>query len=214
MSDFRFDFFAEGSPTRKLLRFGTDSPRCSTCPCTDARILCRVKRPGNAAVILCRSCNAKRKSPSAKVTARKVKRFEDAGYYKAVCVVCSDPNVQVLELDHMANETNSSFVEPLCANHHAIKSHVAESGPMAVVRLRDPNRTALALEAAFDFGLATILGMMAVSDGSENASRAVFFAAIALALVAWGLWNIAADEHFKNVLGPAYDRAIPAEIPR
>lgn len=213
MSDFRFDFFAEEGPTRKLLRFGTDAPRCSKCPCTDTRVLCRVKRPGKADVILCRSCNAKGKSPSAKATARKVKRFEDAGYYKAVCVVCSDPNVQVLELDHMANKANSALSEPLCANHHAIKSHVAESGLMAVLRLRDPDRTALALEAAFDFGLATILGMMA-ADGSENASRAVFFAAIALALVAWGLWNIAADEHFKNVLGPAYDRAIPAEIPR
>jgi hypothetical protein len=214
MSDFRFDFFAEESLTRKLLRFGTDSPRCAECPCTDTRILCRVERPGKADAILCPSCNARRKSPSAKATARKVKRFEDAGYYKAVCVVCSNPNVQVLELDHMANKTNSGLVEPLCANHHAIKSHVGESGPMEVLRLRDPDRTALALEAAFDFGLAVILGLMAVSDGTENASRAVFFGAVALALVAWGIWNLEADTHFKNVLGPAYDRAIPAEIPR
>jgi hypothetical protein len=214
MSDFRFDFFAEEIATRKLLRFGTDAPQCAECPSTDTRVLCRVKRPGKADVILCRSCNAKRKSPSAKAAARKVKRFEDTGYYRVVCVVCSDPNVQVLELDHMANEANSALSEPLCANHHAIKSNMAESGPMAALRLRDPDRTALAFEAAFDFGLATILGMMAVSDGNENASRAMFFAAVALALVAWGLWNLAADSHFKNVLGPAYDRAIPAEIPR
>jgi hypothetical protein len=214
MSDFRFDFFGEESPTKKLLRFGTDAPQCVDCHSPDTRILCRVKRPGKADLILCRSCNARRKSPSAKATARKAKRFEDAGYYKVVCVICSDPNVQVLELDHMANETNSGLVEPLCANHHAIKSHVAESGPMVVLRLRDPDRTALALEAAFDFGLATILGMMAASDGTENASRAGFFAIVALALVAWGFWNLAADAHFKNVLGPAYDRAIPAEIPR
>jgi hypothetical protein len=70
------------------------------------------------------------------------------------------------------------------------------------------------LEAAFDLGLAFILIMMAVADGAENTSRAVMLAAAALALVAWGVWNLAADEHFKNVLGPAYDRAIPAEIPR
>jgi hypothetical protein len=214
MSDSRFVLFSEESPTKKLLRFGTDAPQCADCPSTDTRTLCRIVRPGKGDLILCRSCNAERKSPSAKATARKVKRFEDAGYYKAVCVICSDSNVQVLELDHMANETNSGLVEPLCANHHAIKSHVAESGPMEVLRLRDPDRTALALEAAFDFGLATILGMMAVSDGNENASRAVFFAAVALALVAWGLWNLAADDHFKNVLGPGYDRAIPAQIPR
>jgi uncharacterized membrane protein YiaA len=196
------------------LRFGTDAPQCAGCSSTDTRTLCRVKRPGKADLILCSSCNAKRKPPSTKATARKLKRFEDAGYYEAVCVICSDSNVQVLELDHMANKINSGFSEPLCANHHAIKSHMAESGPMAALRLQDPDRTALALEAAFDFGLATILGMMAVSDGSENASRAVFFAVVALALVAWGLWNLAADTHFKNVLGPAYDRAIPAEIPR
>jgi uncharacterized membrane protein YiaA len=214
MNDFRFDFFYEEGSTKKLLRFGTDAPRCAKCPSTDTRTLCRVKQAGKAELILCRNCNAKRKAPSAKATARKVKRLEDAGYYEAVCVICSDPNVQILELDHMGNEANSALSEPLCANHHAIKSYMAESGPMAALRLRDPDRTALALEAAFDFGLATILGMMAISDGTDSASRAVFFAAVALALVAWGLWNLSADTHFKNVLGPAYDRAIPAEIPR
>ena len=85
---------------------------------------------------------------------------------------------------------------------------------MAPLRFRDPDRTALALEAVFDFGLAAILGMMAASDGAENASRGGFFAAVALLLVAWGLWNVAADSHFKNALGPSYDLAIPAEIPR
>jgi hypothetical protein len=214
MSDFGLDFFGDESPTKKLLLFGTDAPGCASCPATDTRTLCRVKRPGSPDLILCHTCNAKRKSPSPKATARKVKRFEDAGYYQAVCVICSDPNVQVLELDHMANEANSALSEPLCANHHAIKSHMAESGPMAALRLRDPDRTALALEATFDFGLAAILGMMAVSDGTENVSRAVFFAAVALALIAWAIWNLAADAHFKNVLGPTYDRAIPAEIPR
>jgi hypothetical protein len=202
------------SPTRKLLRFGTDASQCAICHSNDARTLCQVKQSESADLTLCRNCKAKRKSVSEKGVTRKIKRFEDAGYFHAVCVICSDSNVQVLELDHMANKANSALSEPLCANHHAIKSHVAESGLMAVLRLRDPDRTALALEAAFDFGLATILGMMAVSDGSENASRAVFFATVALALVAWGLWNLAADDHFKNVLGPGYDRAIPAEIPR
>jgi hypothetical protein len=209
-----FQDLDDHNTTKKLLRFGTDAPHCVKCSSTDARTLCRVKQAGKADLILCRSCNAKRKSPSANAIARKLKRFEDAGYYGAVCVICSDLNVQVLELDHMANEANSALSEPLCANHHAIKSYMAESGPMAALRLRDLDRTALALEAAFDFGLAAILGMMAVSDGSENASRAMFFAAVALALVAWGLWNLAADEHFKNVLGPIYDRAISAEIPR
>jgi hypothetical protein len=214
MSDFLSDLFNQESPTKKLLRFGTDAPQCADCPSTDTRTLCLIKGLGKADLILCRSCKAKRKSPSAQATARKLKRFEDAGYYEVVCVICSDPNVQVLELDHLANEANSTLVEPLCANHHAIKSHMAESGPMAILRLRDPDRTALALEAVFDFGLAAILGMMAATDGMENASRAAFFAAVALPLVAWGIWNLAADTHFKNVLGPGYDRAIPAEIPR
>jgi predicted metal-binding protein len=214
MSDLRFHLFNEGSPTKKLLRFGTDAPQCGGCPSTDTRTLCRVKQLGKADLILCSSCSAKRKPPSAKATARKLKRFEDAGYYEVLCVICSDSNVQVLELDHMANKINSGLSEPLCANHHAIKSHMAESGPMALLRLRDPDRTALALEAVFNFGLAAILGMMAASDGTENASRAGFFAIVALALVAWGVWNLAADAHFKNVLGPTYDRAIPAVIPR
>jgi len=185
------------SRTRKLLRFGTDNPKCADCKSTDTRILCRIERPGRRDLILCCSCKAKRKPPSAKATVRKIDRFKEARYFEPACVICSDPNLQVLELDH-----------------HGIKSYMAESGPMAALRLRDPDRTALALEAAFDFGLAAILGMMAVSDGTENASRAFFFAAVALLLVAWGLWNVTADSHFKNVLGPRYDLAIPAEIPR
>jgi hypothetical protein len=214
MSDLRFDFRGDESSTKKLLRFGTDAPQCTDCPSTDTRSLCRIKQQGKADLVLCRSCNGKRKSLTAKAAARKVKRFEDAGYYKPVCVICSEPNLQVLELDHLAGAANSALVEPLCANHHAIKSHTAESGPIAVLRLRDPDRMALAVEAIFDFGLAAILGIMAASDSGENASRSAFFAVVPLALVAWGIWNIAADTYFKGVLGLTCDRAILAEIPR
>jgi hypothetical protein len=201
------------SRTKKLLRFGTDNPKCADCKSPDTRILCRIERSGERDLILCHSCKAKRKPPSAKATVRKINRFKEARYFEPTCVICSDPNVQVLELDHLAGKANSGLVEPLCANHHGIKSYMAESGPMAALRQRDPDRTALEFEAAFDFGLAAILGMLA-ADGAENASRAMLFAAVALLLVAWGLWNVAADAHFKSVLGPRYDLAIPAEIPR
>jgi hypothetical protein len=201
--------------TKKLLRYGTDHPECIDCHSTDVRALCAIKRAGEADLILCRSCKAKRKPLSAKASAQKARRFKDAGYFKPACIVCDDPNLQILELDHLAHEANSAFVLPLCANDHAIKSFLAESGPMAALRLRDPERSALQLQAAFEFGLGLLLGMFAIVDGvREETARCACFGLAASFLFAWAIWNLAADKHFENVLGSGYDRAIPAEIPR
>jgi hypothetical protein len=198
--------------TKKLLRFGTDCPKCAKCGRSDDRYLGRMKATG---WMICRNCRAKRKPLSTKAAAQKASRFSDAGYSKAACVICEDASLQVLELDHIAGEANSSFVEPLCANHHAIKSHMAESGPMAALRLRDPDRSALALQAAFELGLSAILGMFAVWDGMrEETARSVFLGVAAAVLVAWAIWNLAADAHFEKVLGAGYDRAIAAEVPQ
>jgi hypothetical protein len=201
------------SDTKKLLRMGSDAPRCATCGNDDRRLLCRIPQ-GRRSLILCRNCRAQRKPHRPKAVAQKAKRFRDQGYYRPACVICEHPVLQVLELDHVANAANSDLVAPLCANHHAIKSYQAEGGPMAALRTRDPRRSALAFEAAFDFGLAAIFGTMAAVDGNEHIARAVFFGLVAAALVAWGVWNLSADDYFARVLGPGYDRAIPAPVPR
>ena len=201
------------SDTKKLLRMGSDTPRCGQCRNDDRRLLCRVIR-GPRTVILCRNCRALRRPLAPKAAAQKAKRFRDEGYFKPACVVCDVPVLQVLELDHVANAANSDLVAPLCANHHAIKSYLAESGPMATLRTRDPQRSALAFQAAFDFGLAAIFGTIAAVSGSEHVARAVFCGLVAAALVAWGVWNLSADDYFEGVLGPGYDRAIPAPVPR
>jgi hypothetical protein len=201
------------SDTKKLLRLGSDRPRCVTCGNGDQRLLCRIAQ-GRRSVIVCRNCRALRTALSPKAAAQKVRRFRDEGYYQPACVVCDDPVLQVLELDHTANAANSDLVAPLCANHHAIKSYQAESGPMAALRGRDPRRSALAFEAAFDFGLAAIFGTMAALDGNEHVARAVFLGLVAAALVAWGVWNLSADDYLVRVLGPGYDCAITAPVPR
>jgi hypothetical protein len=214
MSGHSFDLRGDESQTKKLLRFGTDRPECADCQTNDTRLLCRVKDSAQRTdLVLCRNCNAKRKPLSAKTATQKANRFKDAGYFKPACVICEEPNLQILELDHTAGKANSTIAEPLCANHHATKSFMAESGPMAVLRLRDPNRSALLLQAAFELGLAAILGGMAVIDGAQETARSVWWGLLAIALVGWALWNIAADSHFEKILGPGYDRAIPAEIP-
>jgi hypothetical protein len=204
------------SDTKKLLRFGTDRPQCSKCKCKDLRSLCNVPASGGRrAAILCRNCLAQRRRPSGTSARQKTKVLKEAGYDKPACVVCNDPTLLILELDHLSGKANSTLVEPLCAMHHAIKSYQAETGPMAPLRRRDPGRSALALQAAFELGLGAVLGMFAVWDGMhEETARCIFLGVASAALIAWAGWNLAADAHFQHLLGPGYDRAIAAEVPR
>lgn len=202
--------------TKKLLRFGTDDPRCERCKTDDVRVLCLVARPGKAShAILCHYCRDKRGKLSPKASAAKARRFAEAGYFKPACVVCNEPALQLLELDHLDGEANSNRTEPLCGNHHAIKSYWAEHGPMAALRLRDPQRRALVVQAAFEFGLAAILALFAMWEGAnEEAARAIFFGVASAGLFAWATWNLAADEYFAGAYGVDYDSAVPLPVPR
>lgn len=195
--------------SKKFLRFGTDTPQCAKCKNPDYRTLGVVKAPGKAsATILCQNCKRKRGKPSPKTSAQKVRRFADAGYFTPVCVICNEPNLQILELDHLDGKANSDRAEPLCANHHAIKSYWAEHGPMAALRTYDPGRRALVYQAAFEFGLAAILALFAAWEGGhEETARVIFFGVASAGLFAWATWNLVADEHFALVYGGDYDRA-------
>ncbi|MGA8575270.1 MAG: hypothetical protein WB609_06195 [Candidatus Cybelea sp.] len=85
---------------------------------------------------------------------------------------------------------------------------------MAALRLRDPERSALLLQAAFEFGLGAMLGMFAAWDGVQGeTARCIFLGTASLLLFAWAAWNISADSYFEGVLGAGYDRAIPAPVP-
>ncbi len=71
------------------------------------------------------------------------------------------------------------------------------------------------LQAAFELGFGAILGMCAVWDGAHGeTARCIFLGVGSVLLLAWAAWNIAADSYFEGVLGPGYDRAIPATVPR
>lgn len=216
MNPSRYDPAAAYFDTKKLLRFGTDHPRCERCKTDDVRVLCRVPSPGKASpLILCHNCKDKRGKTSRKASERKARLIADAGYFEPVCVICDEPNLQILERDHVAHAANSDFVAPLCGNHHAVKSHLFETGPMAALRLRDPQRRALVLQAAFEFGLAAILAMIAIWDGAdEETARCVVFGLASVGLFAWATWNLAADEHFAALYGADYDRAVPLPVPR
>jgi hypothetical protein len=202
--------------TKKLLRFGTDQPRCQRCKTDDRRVLCDIARPGKAShAILCRNCKGRDRKATTKASRAKARRFADAGYFKPVCVVCAESALQILELDHLDGKANSDRTEPLCGNHHAIKSYWAEHGPMAALRSPDPQRRPLVLQAAFEFGLAAVLAMFAVWEGaSEETARAIFFGLASAGLFAWATWNLTADEHFAVTYGPEYDRAVPPPVPR
>lgn len=215
MSRYDLAIHREGRLAKKLMRLGTGQPSCMHCDMTDCRCLFRPRRGSVSAPIRCRNCHAKRTGHSAAQLQAKAVRFEDAGYTNPACVACSEADLRTLELDHIAGIDNSALVTPLCLNCHAIKSDDAEDMPWAQLRLQDPERSALVLQAAFEFGLACVLGLYAAANGHDDgqATHAVFFGLIALALIAWAMWNLSADQHFTHVLGPGYDKAIPASVP-
>ncbi len=199
--------------TNKLLRLKTEQPFCIYCGMTDCRCLLR---PDERSMLRCRNCDAKRRRWTTEALDQRLAAFQAAGYRTPACVACNESDLRTLECDHLAGEANSSFIEPLCLNCHAIKSDEAEDAPWASLRLRDPERSALVLQAAFEFGLAVVLGLYvaASSDDPSEAARTAFFGLAAAALIAWALWNLAANEHFTSILGPGYDKAINAEVPR
>jgi hypothetical protein len=213
MDDYSREVRREARITRKLLRLRTDQPFCIYCGVTDCRCLLR---PDDDSMLRCQNCQAKRLPLPEDAAARRLAVFRGDGYYSPSCVVCGEDDLRALEREHLAGEANSAFVEPMCLNCHAMKSDEAEDEPWASLRLRDPERPALVLQAAFEFGLAVVLGLLAAAshDDPNEAAQAVFFGLAAAALIAWALWNLAADEHFKHVLGPGYDRAIRSDVPR
>lgn len=215
MDDYLRAMRREARITKKLLRLRTDQPFCIYCGMTDPRCLFRSGDSFDS-MLRCRNCEAERHAVSSEALEHKLARFAVDGYPNPTCVVCGESDLRALERDHLAGEANSTFVEPLCLNCHAIKSDDAEDEPMASLRLRDPARSALALQAAFDIGLAAVLGLYGLAAGNEEggAARAAFFALAALALVAWAIWNLSADEYLTQTLGPGYDKAINAEVPR
>jgi len=80
------------------------------------------------------------------------------------------------------------------------------------LRLRDPERRPLALQAAFNFGLAILTGFIGID--SANATEMAFWAIITAALIAWGVWDIAADTDFAARFGADYSVGVPATVPR
>jgi hypothetical protein len=199
----------EDARIRKEQRFDVDDPRCATCGTSEIGMLCQPRKSDEP--IVCRNCKGRSKPLIDKSRKQKVRRFEEAGYCKPACVVCYEPDIKILELDHVENAANSNVLVPLCSNHHAIKSQSAEVGPMAALRLRDTDRRALELQAAFEFGAAAILGMIAVWDGAnDQVPRAVFLGVLSAGLLLWALWNVQADAHLASKYGSDYGSILPA----
>ncbi len=196
---------------KKLVKLGTGYPVCRYCDVTDCRCLLVLGARGDETIISCRNCRAKSKNTSEKALERKRTRFAEAGYPHPACVVCNEPDLRALDGDHLSGSANSVFIEPLCLNHHAIKSDDAEDY-FPELRLRDPNRSTLLKQAAFDIGLALVLLLIA-SVRDEADSMGIFFGIIVVSLFGWAAWNVKADRYFAQALGVGYDQHIIAEVP-
>jgi hypothetical protein len=119
--------------------------------------------------------------------------------------------MRTLQLHHLAAEANSTLTVPLCGNCHAIVSDQQEDLPTDL-RLRDPDRRPLALQAAFNLGLAILTGIISID--STNATETALWAIITAALIAWAVWDLAADTDFAARFGADYSVGVPAMVPQ
>ncbi len=198
---------------KKRLALGSTSPACVEC--SESNIIMLRKPKTRRARIRCHNCTAKCARRSASATEARLATFVAAGYDAPTCFVCGESAIATLELHHVAAEANSTLAVPLCMNCHAVQSDGQEDLPVDL-RLRDEQRRPLVLQAAFDFGLALLLMVLSVANASrdgEGATAAVFYGLAAVALVAWGVWNLAADAHLAERYGPEYSAAVPAVVP-
>jgi len=202
----------EKNRLRLVQRSGIASPWCSNAHCreTDIRYLQWSTRYNS---ILCANCLKKRRGLSEDARQRKRKRFEESGYSDPACAACGESDIRTLEMHHINAEANSDLCGPLCANCHTIHSDMQNDFPRDL-RLRDPDRRALVLQAAFEFGVSILLSVIASREQtSGNGSLGLLLFAIVGVLITWALWNIAADEYLSRMYGPEYDQGVLARLP-
>lgn len=201
---------------RKRLRLGVPDPECLDCDRSDVRFLNRVRSKiigVPIGSIVCGNCRKLRGKWSKASLNRKRLTFENAGYPDPACFTCGQSDLRTLELHHVAAETNSDLLVPLCVNCHSIQSDTQEDAPMDF-RLADPERRPLVLQAAFEIGLGSMFSVVAVIESNEDRSYAIALGFIAILLFAWAVWNLAADTHFAGKYGPDYSKGVPVPVPR
>jgi hypothetical protein len=197
---------------KRRLRLGDSEPRCDGCGFDDFRALWSIrKRNSQRLRTICANDRLKEQSTSQGALANKLRRFAQTGYDDPACLLCHEGDLRTLQLHHLAAEANSNLIVPLCGNCHAIVSDKQEDLPTDL-RLRDPDRRPLALQAAFNFGLAILTGIISID--STNATETALLAIITAALIAWAVWDLAADTDFATRFGADYSVGVPAMVPR
>ncbi len=181
--------------------------QCLDCWLQEVCCLCRSR----AGEIRCHNCRAKRKPLSLSSQRRKLALLKKLGYDGFKCLLCGETDLRVFESHHIAGQANSTLQGPLCLNCHAIQSDLQED-TLGTLRRQDPDRRPLELQAAFEFGLAAFLVVYAAAGDLEAEAR-VFFTAVVVVLVAWAVWNLAADKHFVATLGSDYSRGVSVPPP-
>jgi len=202
---------------KKRLRLGETDPQCVQCHIAEIPCLRRIKNAKSAynGMILCDNCCSRNRGFSDRSRKNRIRKFENLGYVNPQCLICNEAEIMILELHHVAGEANSKILAPLCGNCHDIQSDAQEDLP-ADLRLRDPKRRPLVQQAAFELGLALLFGavicfpsLSVLKDGSWN----TFLGIIALTLVGWAIWNLAADPYFAEQFGSDYSVGVPAPVP-
>lgn len=199
---------------KKRLALGSTKPICAVCH--ESNIIALRKPKTRRALIRCHNCAAKGAQRSMRANEARLAALASAGYTSPTCFVCGESAIETLELHHVAAEANGALLVPLCMNCHAVQSDAQEDLPIDL-RVRDEHRRPLVMQAAFDLGLALLFLVAAATSAAKEGkvgTVAVFYGLVLVALMGWGVWNLAADAHFADRYGADYSALVPAPVPK
>jgi 5-methylcytosine-specific restriction endonuclease McrA len=182
---------------RKMDKLAIAGWECAVCRGDDLGILEIVIDPVLRTItVLCGNCKARLRPLTPRHRCALARRFLNAGYPDAECLICLESDPRCLRLHHIGGRANDDRVVPLCQNCHSHQSD-REIDDLGSLRYPDTNRSTHVRRHAFMLGLAGLgaAGRVAVQGSCRDDVQLVLVTF--LALITWHI----ADTRYRRANG-------------